>query len=278
MKNSPDPYSSSAFDPARTRATDSGLPTSLERICGQVPTTNDGARILAPSPGRIFSDGSFIELTRDRSGNLKLLTRDGVTTRVVEQFTDGDAVYTTPQLHRSVCDSLMLPNDLGEFGSPRRLFDEIANLFSLASAGGIAVPLTFLVFASWLPEFAPVAPFLWIVVPAAFTTAALKQTLRLVCRHALVVDAVPNSWPTSLPMVLQPTLIAEVDRPSRRLLETLRASQSHSAYLARTGKAVDPFCTKVIFSREPPAGSGGSRLSVSDFLAFGSRLRATHGV
>ncbi len=129
--------------------------------------------------GRIFPDGSFTELTRDRSGTLKFLTGDGATAGIVEQFTDGDATYTTPQLHRSVCDLLMLPSALGEFGSTRQLFDETTNLFSLAGAGSIAVPLSFLVFASWLPECAPVAPFLWIVVPAGFTTAALKQALRL---------------------------------------------------------------------------------------------------
>lgn len=145
---------------------------------------------------------------------MKFLTGDGVTTKVVEQFTDGGATYTTPQLHRSVCDSLMLPNDLGEFGSTRQLFDETANLFSLASAGNIAVPLSFLVFASWFPEFAPVAPFLWIVVPAAFSTVALKQILHLLCRHALVVNGLSSAWLTSLPMVLLPTLIAEVDKPS----------------------------------------------------------------
>jgi hypothetical protein len=50
------------------------------------------------------------------------------------------------------------------------------------------------------------------------------------------------------------------------LLETLRASQSHSAYLARTGKAVDPFCTKVIFSREPPEDPAGVGFPLVIFL------------
>ena len=157
-------------------------------------TTNGAVKILTPSAGRVFSDGSFIELTRDRRGALKFLTRDGCAAKIVEQFTYGDATYTTPQLHHSICDSLFLPNDFGEFGSTRQLFDEVANLFSLAGAGSIAVPLSFLVFASWLPEYAPVAPFLWVVVPVAFSTAALKQMLHLLCRHALVVNAVSSSW------------------------------------------------------------------------------------
>lgn len=58
-------------------------------------------------------------------------------------------------------------------------------MFSLAGAGSIAVPLSFLVFASWLSECAPVAPFLWVVVPVAFSTAALKQMLHLLCRHVV---------------------------------------------------------------------------------------------
>jgi hypothetical protein len=121
------------------------------------------------------------------------------------------------------------------------------------------VPLSFLVFASWLSEHAPVPSFLWVVVPATFNTAALKQILWLLCRHAVVVNLLSASWLTSLPMGLQPTLIAEVDSPSRRLLNTMRASQAHGIYPTRAGQVVDPFCTKVIFAREPledPAAAG----------------------
>ena len=52
-----------------------------------------------------------------------------------------------------------------------QLIDEIANLFSLARPAPLRLPLSFLVFASWLPEYAPVAPFLWVMVLAGFTAA-----------------------------------------------------------------------------------------------------------
>ena len=186
-------------------------------------------------------------------------------TNIVDQFTHGDATYTTLHLHRSIrfaCASKRFWQVWIDEATVQR---DCQAVFT-SSAGRIVVPLSFLVFASWLPEFAPVAPFLWIVVPAAFSTDALKQTLHLLCRHAFVVNALSSTWLTSFPMVLQPTLIAEVDRPSRRLLETLRASQTHGVYLARTGEAVDPFCTKVIFSREPPEDPAGVGLPLVLYL------------
>src|SRR5579864_3240644 len=93
-----------------------------------VPTTNDGVRIPVASAGRIFSDGSFMELTCDRSGALKFLTRDGYTAKIVDQFTHGDVEYTTPLVHHSIRDSLMLPNGFGEVGSTRQLIKAIDNL------------------------------------------------------------------------------------------------------------------------------------------------------
>lgn len=234
----------------------------------QVQSTNERIRMLAASAGRIFADGSFIELTRDLGGTLKFLTLDGGTVKIVDQFAHGDATYTTPRVHDSIRDSLILPSDLKEFGSTRQLINKIANSFSHAGAGSIAVPLSFLVCASWLLDYLPTAPYLWVVVPATFTTAALKETLRLLCRHAFVVNPISN-WPTSLPMVLQPTLIAEVNRPSRRLLESLRASQNHCVSPTRTGGVVDQFCAKVIFSREPLEDREAAGFPLEIFLASG---------
>jgi hypothetical protein len=227
----------------------------------EVQTTEKVIAKLVPSAGRIFPDGVAMELIRKSSGTSGFLIWDGHTPKIVDQFTHGEVVYATPQIHPSVCDSLALPSGLTEFGSTRQLFSEIAALISRASGGSksVLVPLSFLVFACWFPEHAPIPPFVWVVVPATCTTAALKQVLRLLCRHAVVVNLLSASWPSSLPMGLQPTLIAEVDRPSRRLLNTLRASQTHGVYPTRAGQVVDPFAAKVIFAREPledPAAAG----------------------
>ena len=212
-----------------------------------------GVLNVTSSAGTIFSDGVVLELIQSSSGTLQFLISDENAPKIVDRFTYGDVTYAPPQIHPSVRDSLLLPSGFAEVASTRRLFDEIAALISRACGGnqGIVVPLTFFVFASWLSEFAPVPPFAWIVVPPTIATAALKQILRMLCRHAIVVNLLSASWPSSLPMNLQPTLIAEVDSPSRRLLSTLRASQSHGVYPTHSSQVVDPFCAKVIFAREP---------------------------
>jgi hypothetical protein len=216
---------------------------------------------LVSTYGRLFSNRSAIELVRDRSGNLKLLTWDGKNANVVDQFKDGDTTFTTPQLHPSVTAHLALPSGVADFGSARKLVGEISRLISWACGGNenVSIPLSFFVIASWLAEFAPVAPFLLIIVPPTCSAAAPKQVLQLLCRHAFVVNSLATSWPGSIPMALRPTLIAEVDSPSRSMLSLLRASQTHGVSTSRSGHLVDLFCAKAIFSREPledPASVG----------------------
>jgi hypothetical protein len=60
-------------------------------------------------------------------------------------------------------------------------------------------------------------------------------------------------------MDLQPTLLTEVFQPTRRVLNLLRASTRHGAFLAAGGKATDAFCAKAVFAPEPlrdPASAG----------------------
>jgi hypothetical protein len=224
------------------------------------PMNNKGSKLI-PSAGRIFADGVVMELIRNSSGNLGFLIWDGHAQKIVDQFTHGDVTYITPQFHSSVRDSLVLPSGLAETASARQLFNQILKLISRAGGGkqSIVVPLSFLVFASWLSEHAPVAPLVWVVVPVTFNTAPLKQILRLLCRHAIVMNLLSASWPTSLPMGLQPTLIAEVDSPSRRLLNTLCASQSHGSHPTRAGQVVEPIMSCNICNK--PSETSSSRVA-----------------
>jgi hypothetical protein len=205
---------------------------------------------ITSTAGINLPDGPVLELIRDDAG-LKLLVADDNPPRVVDRFPHGDRTYVPPQIHDSIGDGLVLPTGLGQFGSTRQLFDEVAGLLARAGCGEALVPLTFSVFASWFAQNASVAPFLWLVAPQGSSTSALKQMLGLLCRHPFVINALLGDWPSRLPMALQPTLIADIERPSARLLDVLRASQSHGMYPTRPGQVVDPFCAKLIFSRDP---------------------------
>lgn len=216
---------------------------------------------IIPTAGEIFPDGAAVELIRDSDGSLKFLACDGSAANIVDQYTRGETVYEPLQVHRSIRDALVLPADRAEFGCTRQLFNEIEALILRASGGseGVAKPLTFLVFASWLVESALVAPFIWVVSASNSSSVALEQMLRLLCRHVLVVKPLGANWPSALPMAIRPTLISTIDKPTQHVVDLLRASQTHGLYWTRAGAAVDPFCAKVIFSRQPledPAAAG----------------------
>jgi hypothetical protein len=58
---------------------------------------------------------------------------------------------------------------------------------------------------------------------------------------------------------MQPTLLTEIFQPTRRVLDLLRASTRHGAFVAAGGKAMDAFCAKIVFASEPlrdPARAG----------------------
>ena len=100
---------------------------------------------------------------------------------------------------------------------------------------------------------------MWIVTPPTTTAAPLGQLLGLLCRRAFVVSDISSVRLQSLPMDLQPTLLTEVFQPTRRVLNLLRASTRHGAFVAAGGKAMDAFCAKIVFAPEPlrdPASAG----------------------
>lgn len=220
------------------------------------------------SAGDIFSDGTAIEPVRDPTGALKLLAWDGKNHEITEQYTRENVAYGVPYIQPSISSSFALPSGLANFGTARELFNDVTALISSAMGGiqSTAVALSFVTFATWLSEKAAVAPFIWVVAPPTQSTSALKQVLGLLCRHALLVNALSNNWPSSLPWDLKPTLIAAVNgRPSARLLSALRESQNHGLSFARPGKPVDPFCAKVIFATESlkDPGAAGFPLEIS---------------
>jgi hypothetical protein len=60
-------------------------------------------------------------------------------------------------------------------------------------------------------------------------------------------------------MELQPTLLMDLFQPTRRVLNLLRATTRHGAFFCTRGKAVDPYCAKIVFAPEPlrdPASAG----------------------
>jgi len=211
--------------------------------------------------GRCLSDGSIMELVRIPTGELKLLIWNGKSAETAGQFVRHGETFVPLRIDPAILRSLQLPSNTAEYQCTRKLFTEISGLISRATqdADGVAELLTFFVFATWLTDFLPFAPFLWIVTPPTATAAPLEQVLRALCRRCLVVNDISATGLHSLPMDLQPTILTEVFQPSRRLLNLFRASTRRGALIVAGGKAVDVCCAKIVFAPEPlrdPASAG----------------------
>ncbi len=211
--------------------------------------------------GQVFSDGSVLELIQGPKCELNLLSWDGKSAKTAGQFVRGDETFVPLRVDPAILRSMRLPSGIAKYGSTRKLFTEISGLISQATQAGdsVVLPLTFSVFATWLADSLPVAPFVWIVTPPTTTAAPLGQLLGLLCRRAFVVSDISSARFHSLPMDLQPTLLTEIFQPTRRALNLLRASTRHGAFVAAGGKAMDAFCAKIVFAPEPlrdPASAG----------------------
>ena len=204
------------------------------------------------SSGKVFSDGSISELVRIPGGETNFLIWDGKSAETATQFVRDGETFLPPPIDPSILSSLRFPSHSAEYGSTCELFAKISGLISRATqeATEVVQLVTFFLLATWMIGPLPLAPFLWIIVPPTTTSAPLMQMLRLLCRRAIDVNDISAPGVRSL-LDLQPTLMTEVLRPSRRLLNLLRESTRRGAVSALGGRFVDTCCAKVVFAREP---------------------------
>ncbi|MGD0955205.1 MAG: hypothetical protein ABR953_00065 [Candidatus Acidiferrales bacterium] len=221
------------------------------------------ATITCPiaTKGEVFPDGSTIELIGGaQDGKPRLMLWDGAKNAIGLVVVRHGQTFVPPRIDSTILRSLRLPSNTAEYGSTRKLFTEISGLISRATqaADAVAELLTFFVFATWLTDFLPFAPFVWVVTPPTTTSAPLEQVLSALCRRALVVNDISAAGLYSL-TDLQPTVLTEVFQPTRRLLNLFRASTRRGALIAAGGKAVDASCARIVFAPEPlrnPASAG----------------------
>jgi len=235
--------------------------TEVKQMPDQKVSHHQADKPVVPTGSQVFSDGSAVELLQVPNGELKLLSWDGKSAKTAGQFVRGDKTFVPLRVDPAILRALRLPSRIAQYRSTRQLFTKISDLIAQATqaGGGVVLPLTFSVFATWLADSLPVAPFVWIVTPPTTTAAPLAQLLGLLCRRAFVVSDISSASFHSLPMDLRPTLLTEIFQPTRRVLNLLRASTRHGAFVAAGGKTMDAFCAKIVFAPEPlrdPASAG----------------------
>lgn len=220
------------------------------------------SRLSSGAGGQVFSDGSVLELVRGPNGELNLLSWDGKSAKTAENFVREGETYVPLRVDQGVLRCIRFPSSVPEYPSTRHLFTDIFNLISRTTQGGdrVVLPLTFFVLATWMSDSLPLAPSIWTVTPPATTAAShLEQLLVLLCRRAVFLSDFSLARFRSLPMNLYSTLLGEVFQPTRRVLNLFRASNRHGAFYAMGVKAMDGFCSKVVFAPEPlrdPASAG----------------------
>jgi hypothetical protein len=227
----------------------------------QKVSAHQADRAVVQTGGQVFSDGSVLELIQGPNCELNLLSWDGKSAKTAGQFVRGDESFVPLRVDPAILRAMRLPSNIAKYRSTLRLFTEISGLISRATQAGdgVVLPLTFFVFATWLADSLPVAPFVWIVTPPTTTAAPLGRLLGLLCRRAFVISDIASARFHSSLMDLQPTLLTEIFQPTRRVLNLLRASTRHGAFVAAGGKAMDAFCSKIVFAPEPlrdPASAG----------------------
>ena len=223
--------------------------------------TESKIKAVHEASGKIFADGSILDLVRAADGEINFVIWDGKFARTTPEFVRNGERYIPLRTAAMIGRWLQLPRETADYKSTRELFTKISALISQVTQArnDVVDLLTFFVLSTWLCDWLPSAPFLWIVSPPTTSAGPLQQLMTLLCRRALVVTADSLADFRSHAVDLQPTLVTEVFEPTRRLLNLLRTSTRRGALTAVSGKFVDASNAIVVFAREPlrdPASAG----------------------
>jgi hypothetical protein len=212
------------------------------------------AETKSPTGGEVLPCRTLIELVRDEpTGEVSLLAWDGSRSLVARHVEFDGKIYSPPDGDDIVLAAIRLPKRVTPYGSTRELFDSLRRLitkFSDLSEQSV-VQIVHFVFATWLADRLPIAPFLSIVAAPTASNQLLLQLLSLLCRRALLLTAERPAGLWGLPMYLKPTLLLDFAELNSPVQTFLRASNSHGVHVYRGRQVSDLFCAKAVCSVQP---------------------------
>ena len=207
-----------------------------------------------PTAGEILANGDLLDLVRlPITNEVGVLVWTGSDGKAAPTVKIGDKFYIPANVDPSVLAALQLPWKFAFPAPPtRELFDDVCRQLAQFTA----IPehslrqVAHFIFATWLADRIPVAPFLWMAAPSAADGSEFLQLLGLFCRRSLLLsaDSIAGLW--TLPMYLRPTLLldgAELNSPMQKFLH---ASNSKGIHSVRGGQALDLYCAKAICSQD----------------------------
>jgi len=182
----------------------------------------------------------------------------------------GRQTYIPPNVDPTVLAALQLPSHWSRSAprATRELFQDVCSRWAKWTAlpEGVLSQIAYFIFATWLTDRIPVAPFLWVTSPSAADGSEFLQLLALFCRRSLLLSADSTAGLWTLPMFLRPTLLldgAELTAPMQRFLQ---ASSSKGIRCVKKGQALDLYCAKAICSqdslREPALANSALQINL----------------
>ena len=205
--------------------------------------------------GEVLSNGYILDLVRPNgSERLGLVLWNKVKTATAGQVGYKDKTYVPVEMDASYREALLLPAGAASGTPPTtELFGDLSILVSkyLDLSQPAVAPVVYFIFASWLADRIPVAPFLSIVSPDRADGLLLLELLSLLCRRPLLLtaDGPADLW--SLPFHLRPTLLLYGTGLTPPVRKFLLASNARGVLTPRKGKALDLYCAKAFCSPEP---------------------------
>ena len=229
-----------------------------------------------PTHFQAFPDGTLIETVRDpaRPEIFRLLISRDQTTIVADQFESGGKLYLPGMINPGLAKNLRPPSGIEPCRQPRDLLAEMfATLHPYVDVRDEDLRIICLfVLVSWFPDCLPIAPYLWLVGPLGSGKSTLLKLLQALCRRAFLIGDLTPASLYQLPGLLCPTLLFDENdfgdsQISRQTQRILRIGNSQGTSVIRNGRAFDPYCVKVLASRQPPPDAAlGSRSIIIGML------------
>jgi len=214
------------------------------------PSKRTLTNLPIPTAGETVGDKVILELIRDAKAptGLALLRRDGRRRAVGARQKIGGKIYVPPNVDGRLVVGVRLPVRMSPYGSARKLFGEIENLFR--TFGGLnkgqAALATYIGFGTFFVDLATIAPCLILTGPDVFQAAQLLKVFGCLTRHPVLLSGLGTSL-YDLPYSVQPTVL--LYQPARSPLVKLlhAASQIRGFSVARQGTVEDLFRAKVMY-------------------------------
>lgn len=211
---------------------------------------------LIETAGTVFPDGYSIELIKDATGSLRFL--DSKCAESQPWITYAGQIFVPPGPSLLVLTALTFASGRTDYGKTTDLFAQTFFLFmDCGLSEHYAQACAYFTFASWFPEFLPVAPCL-ILTGSEAQARTILRLLAALTRLALPLAEINIDTFDGVTKNLQPTLlISYVDPKMRRVL---LASNHPHAYLSKKKGLIDLFCVKAVYWGPTLVGVGGDEI------------------